>query len=657
MKRLAFVVHNHQPVGNFDNVIREAFEKSYKPFVDVVYSLAYPKVCFHFSGILYDWLSKNEPLYLEKIKEMVKRNQIEILSGGYYEPILSVICERDRVSQIRKMSDYIVKKFDFHPMGLWLTERVYNPAILKSLRECGIKYTLVDDTSLFLSVVYQDKVNDCFITEYEGERINIFTINHKLRYLIPYQEAFKTVEYINGSDGEIFVMADDGEKFGLWPKSYKLVYEEKWLINFFETIKNSNIEMTRLCDFIEEKKGAKKLVYIPNTSYFELSQWALDADDSFNISEFKRKSSTEFEKFIKGGFFENFFVKYPQANLIHKRNLFVSNLLSQNYDPVAENHLHMAQCNCGWWHGVFGGIYLPHIRMAIYENLLKAQKIVFNKSKNAIQFEKKDIDFDGAEDLLIETDNNFFIISPSYGGSITEFSSKNRFVNYSCIMDRRKEAYHLTNSSDINGNRVKFEFGKNIFYDWHRRAFLLDHFLSEGTKIDDFMKLTYGEVGDFIPQPYKYSVALKDDMMEVFLSRDGVVWDKDRKVDVSIYKKIIIKQGIDGFRSEYSIVNRSDFKARFTSATEMVFAFSNINVAPFGEVNGVSEYIFHDSVRGNIKLSFSIPVKLWIFPIETISNSENGVEKTYQGSVVCCVFERDYESKESFNFSFEVLVL
>jgi alpha-amylase len=245
MKKFIFVVHNHQPVGNFDSVIREAFEKSYRPFINLVYELIYPKVCFHFSGILYDWLEKNEPSYLKKIEEMVKRDQIEILSSGYYEPVLGVIPERDRNAQIKKMNRYISNRFGFSPKGLWLTERVFNNTIPETLKDAGIKYTLVDDTHLLTSGIKEEEANSCFTTEYNGKKIYIFTINHNLRYMIPYKEPYKTVEYINKFNDGIFVMADDGEKFGLWPESYRLVYENRWLYNFFETLKNSGIEMAR----------------------------------------------------------------------------------------------------------------------------------------------------------------------------------------------------------------------------------------------------------------------------------------------------------------------------------------------------------------------------------------------------------------------------
>jgi len=655
MRSFVFVVHNHQPIGNFDHVIREAFEKSYKPFIDLVYWLKYPKICFHFSGILYDWIFKNEPRYLDKLREMVQREQIEILSGGYYEPVLGVIPYRDAVSQVKKLNEYIIKNFGFYPKGSWLTERVFTPSVVGVLNESGIEYSLVDDTHFFTSAIEESEVNDCFITEYEGRSLKLFAINHNLRYLIPYKEPYKTLEYINSFKDGIFVMADDGEKFGLWPKSYKLVYEEKWLYNFFETIKSSDLEMVRFVDILNRKKSSK-LVYLPNTSYFELTQWALLADDSNKIENLREKTKPDLRKFIRGGSFENFFTKYRESNLINKRSRFVSELVRKNYNCLAESFLHMAQCNCGWWHGVFGGLYLSHIRMAIYENLLKAQKIIFDNSQKNLDFKIFDIDCDSIEDIIVETKNNFFIISPVYGGSITEFSSKNKSINYSAVVDRKKEAYHQKPVKDINGNNISNN-SNSYNYDWHHRAFLLDHFVSPGTKLEDFYNVRYGENGDFIPQAYSYQSEISDGSAEISLNRNGVVWDGDKKMDVSVSKKIVISKERDGFSGFYKIKNLSNDGLKAIFMPELVFAFSNISVANLKEVDNIASYIFNDSVRGNIKLDFSIPLKLWIFPIETISNSENGIEKNYQGSVVCPRIERCFQGLEEFSFSFSVAVL
>jgi alpha-amylase len=39
----------HQPVDNFDSVFKEAYEKSYKPFIDVLEKYPAIKVTLHYS--------------------------------------------------------------------------------------------------------------------------------------------------------------------------------------------------------------------------------------------------------------------------------------------------------------------------------------------------------------------------------------------------------------------------------------------------------------------------------------------------------------------------------------------------------------------------------------------------------------------------------
>lgn len=635
MKRFIFAVHNHQPVGNFEHVIREAFELSYKPFIDLVFNLAYPRISFHFSGILYEWIEKNFPEYLDKIAEMVKRGQAEILGGGYYEPILSVIPPSDIRPQIEKLSNYIEKRFGQPPSGLWLTERVYNPKIISHLVRCGIKYILVDDTHLFLSGVSEKDVNQIFITENDGDKVYVFPINHNLRYLIPYKEPYKTVEYINQFNDGVFVMADDGEKFGLWPESYKLVYEREWLKSFFETIKNAGIEMKRFCDCLAEDNSRKKLVYIPTTSYFEMTEWALDPQSLLDIERFKAQTPKEYHRFIRGGVFENFFTKYYASNMIHRRVYNLSERLNRSYNPQAADFLYKAECNCGWWHGVFGGIYLPHIRHAIYENLLECQRRIFDPSQG-ISLRIEDIDLDDKNEIEVETPNSYFIISPSYGGSIVEFSSKRRCVNYSSVMSRFPEAYHKKETKDINGNIINNQ-DTEFFYDWHERRMLLDHFITQDTTLESFSKARYPEQGDFIPQEYSYRIKNFDkNSLEISLTREGTAWYDNYPYRVAIEKNISIAE-VDGFDVRYLIKNNSDRAGDFVFLCELVFGFSISCVADLRDVDFISEYVFHDSVRGDIKLEFSKPLRLWIFPIFTISNSEAGIEKTYQGSVVGCI--------------------
>ena len=122
---LLFAVHNHQPVGNLDRVFREGWEKCYEPFLAALEKHPRFRLSLHYSGSLLEWLEANQPDFISRIKTLVERGQVELLSGGFYEPLLPFIPEEDAVGQVSLLNQFLRKKFLFQPKGLWLAERVW----------------------------------------------------------------------------------------------------------------------------------------------------------------------------------------------------------------------------------------------------------------------------------------------------------------------------------------------------------------------------------------------------------------------------------------------------------------------------------------------------------------------------------------------------
>ncbi|MDA2917599.1 hypothetical protein MYX64_12310, partial [Nitrospinae bacterium AH_259_B05_G02_I21] len=129
--QFAFCLHNHQPVGNLDFVMEGAYRQAYLPFLEVLER--HPAICMtlHWSGPLIDWLEEARPDYLKRARALVERGQIEVLSGGYYEPILPIIPDRDKVGQIEKLTSKVEELFGTRPEGMWLAERVWEPSLPK----------------------------------------------------------------------------------------------------------------------------------------------------------------------------------------------------------------------------------------------------------------------------------------------------------------------------------------------------------------------------------------------------------------------------------------------------------------------------------------------------------------------------------------------
>src|SRR6266436_3247500 len=146
--------------------------------------------------------------------------------------------------------------------------------------------------------------------------------------------------------------------------------------------------------------------------------------------------------FLRGGHWRNFLVKYPEANRMHKKMLALSALCRERGDPpAARRAIGRAQCNDAFWHGVFGGLYLPHLRAAIWRNLALAEGEL--RRGEGLAAETLDLDADGAEELWIHSGVCSALVSPRRGGVIEEYTVFERGGNYADVQKRRREPYHL----------------------------------------------------------------------------------------------------------------------------------------------------------------------------------------------------------------------
>ena len=186
-------------------------------------------------------------------------------------------------------------------------------------------------------------------------------------------------------------MADDGEKFGVWPETYHTVYEEGWLERFFTLLEQNSdwLETTTFAEYLA-KEPPRGRIYLPTASYMEMGEWTLPtrAMKEYDDALAKVKDPPDFaglRPFIKGGIWRNFLAKYPESNHMHKRMMMTSRKVHEALDALRAgrrekadaarmlDHLYQSQCNDAYWHGVFGGLYLPHLRSAVYEHLIQAE--------------------------------------------------------------------------------------------------------------------------------------------------------------------------------------------------------------------------------------------------------------------------------------------
>jgi len=691
MRKINFLfgVHNHQPVGNFDFILEEAYSKAYFPFIDTLERFPSIKVTFHFSGFLLNWISDRYPEYLVKLKKMVQTGQVELFTGGYYEPILPIIPDEDKINQIKKLTSFISNYFNINPRGIWLAERVWEPQIPSSLFKTGIEYTALDDNHFKSAGHYNDELKGYFITEDQGIPLKVFPINTQLRYLIPFSEPEKTIEFLREKATEggenMYLMFDDGEKFGIWPGTHDIVYRGKWMERFFTLLcKNSEwIKTVTFNEFADNHKPVGR-TYIPSSAYSEMMIWSMPSRSRSHFekleSELKQQNQFErFSMFLKTGFWRTFLSKYTEANLMHKKMLHVRGKYENKMPDSILEEIYKAQGNDVLWHGVFGGLYLPHLRSAIYSSLIKAEKAIDDfkhDNQDFIEVTEKDLDVDGNKEILINTKKFTIGISPEVGGRIFEISVKDRNINLVNTLTRRYEPYHeamsnaLTAEEGGKGSLLVKEKGLEKFlnYDWYERFSLLDHFFGEWNDLEKYSKCRYPEQGDFTTQRYSYQITGRD-TGEVKLWRRGHVWAGSVWAPVKVEKTLQIED--DGIYIIHIITNESNEPLSIVFGTEF-----NINLlAPnsndrffycpefekktLGEAGRVKATFFgaRSEYEGiDILFQPDREVEFFFFPVYTVSYSENGYEKVYQASSITPVHRFQVKPMASFQTELKIKI-
>src|SRR5208282_1704048 len=231
------------PVGNFDDVFERSYTQSYLPFIEVLSRHPSIRMGLHYSGPLLEWIERAHPEYFERLRKLVASGQVEIVGGGFYEPILVTIPPEDRHEQITRLADYAEKHFKARPRGAWLAERVWEPQIPSSLAPAGVEYTLVDDNH-FLGAGFEiEQLYGYYVSEDMGHAVKLLPGLKSLRYLIPFRDVGETTDLLRGvaarHPGGFAAMGDDLEKFGVWPGTYDHCYRDGWLERFFSAIEQS----------------------------------------------------------------------------------------------------------------------------------------------------------------------------------------------------------------------------------------------------------------------------------------------------------------------------------------------------------------------------------------------------------------------------------
>lgn len=690
---LVLLIHAHQPVGNFDAVLEKIYQQSYLPFLEHLAKHPSVRIGLHYTGPLLEWLEEKHPEFISELAGIVARGQVELIGGGFYEPILVSIPERDQLAQLRLMREHLTREFGSEPAGAWIAERVWEPNLPAVLEAAKVKYTLLDDAHFQAAGIELEDLFGYYIAEDRGAKIKVIPGLKSLRYLVPFRGVPEIIEFLRGAaerhPGGMAAMGDDCEKFGAWPETFEHCYRDGWLERFFTALETNRewLITTPPGEYLAEHAPLDR-VALPSASYTELMQWVLPMPARRQLMAIEQEFSgrPDVQRFIRGGIWRGFLCKYPEVNLLHKKMLFVSKKLQgarlRHAGPAAarkvneaRTHLLRAQCNDAYWHGVFGGVYAPHLRTELWRELIRAESLIEPLGAGRtgkVRSERLDFDADGAEEIYVTAPKFAVLLKPGDGATVAALDFRPTAVALINSLQRRPETYHarLADAAGSIGRgiasihdqvRVK-EPGleKRLRYDrWARHAFRLLLFPYGKTRTDyDAVRLE--ESATFAGGAYRVKKCAGG---EIVFDLDGSleIPGAGSSTGLSAVKEFRVTSSENGCRLRCGVrvgiqKNATAEALKFQAGLEIVINLLAPNEADrFFEVGAKRELERHPlnwsgEAAGpalrvvdewqNVAMGMDAPgaQSYWIAPIETVSESEEGFERVYQGSQILAVW-------------------
>ena len=654
-------VHAHQPVGNFDWVLDDAHERCYRPFIHTLHRFPEFRFSIHFSGWLLDYMLDKYPVDMALLKEMVKRGQAELFGAGYSEPVLAVIPSRDRVGQIQTLSQKLQRKFGQRPEGAWLTERVWEATVVPALADSGIRFVTVDDYHFLCAGKAQSELSGFFSTEEDGRSIDLFPISEALRYRLPFSPAADAVRYIEDMAEEgresAAIYFDDIEKFGIWPETYDWVYTKGWLADFIQGVLASPVIRTSSYKDYHVSTRTRGIVYLPTTSYIEMNEWTLPApaaDQYAGLVE-ASKAAGNFERekaFLRGGIWKNFFSRYPESNWMHKRMLSLSQRLAdlpvEKQSPRMRECLYESQANDAYWHGLFGGLYLPHLRRAVYRAMVELEGLL-DRVDPRPKVVRADLDKDGHEEVFLQNGLLQAVVRLDGDATLCELDAYQLNHNFGDTLRRQAEHYYR-----------KIRQGQNTAHDGegiaspHDRVSFKHEITPEDLASDDKGKCSFRDSwlppdhAPLIPVHYLPEAAKGRGPNTGFIGEAGIL-GVEKCISLA-ENSLTVRYQFSGEHAGGSFMTEINLAMPSCDGPAGRFIYNNGIPGGFGQpltLLDVQEIVLADDVLGgNVVLRMSRPARFRSFPFFTVSQSEAGFEKIMQAVTILLEWPLDKRVKE-----------
>jgi hypothetical protein len=393
--RLILGSHRHVPFGAPEDGYERVYRTALKPFLSALYR--YPKIqaVLHYSGDLFHWMEKAHPEIVLLIGDLLSRKQVELLGGGFHEPMLTLIPMQDKIGQIEFFTTWLRKQFGRKPQGCWIPGLAWEQNLVSPLNACGMVYTFLDEEQ-FKSAGLEGRDLYCpCVSEDQGKTIIVFPLSGRLKRGFAEKRAS-------------IVLRELAEELPAGGDCTVSVFPE----HFFAEDGSSQPADVTFHNFFEELSRCESYVDFtcPGKLYRSLAglKRACFPDSLGDAGESGAAPGCGYPRSGERVLPRRFIIDTPEANGIYSKMFFTHVLINQlrgdkSRKQAAREELWKAQNYDLYCPGKYHtGIGSHTLRKAAYRALLGAEKITRETGKFLPSLTNFDFDLDGEGEYLFQ---------------------------------------------------------------------------------------------------------------------------------------------------------------------------------------------------------------------------------------------------------------
>lgn len=401
--------------GTPTSMLESLLSEVYKPVLTYIYQNPEIKIHFFLSGYVLEWFELHHPEINMLIADLVKKEQLELLTGAFYQPLLSMMHPKDRSSHIEATTTFIRKRFGKRPKTVWLFNQMWSPNFVSTLQLCSVDRLLI---STYNTSTHSSYITEPFVMQDIGKTIEVFPINHQVEELF---DKFR-INAIGYDELELSIQSID------FTQSTKTDVVMLNLDHLYQASNNSAPKISPLSLFemvCGKIHSSSKKTQLLNS----LPLWNHAHKKGYLLTGWYGNDSIRHDLMCVN----EMLTTYGELQHLYGRLMYVSELArlyKKNKDvrKRVENLIMKSQSGGPFVLDSSGGCYRSEYRQYIYKHLNEAEKLI--SQYEAVSYPREvDIDMDGYNEVILKSRNLLAIIN-SKGGVLDELNYLTTGWNY-----------------------------------------------------------------------------------------------------------------------------------------------------------------------------------------------------------------------------------